>query len=81
MFGPGNPRIQKRRQALGLTRAQAAKAAGFSYSYWCLIEQGIKCPHNVYTLKRIAKVLKVTVDELLQDDDSAAEEPSAGQTA
>jgi transcriptional regulator with XRE-family HTH domain len=53
------------RKQRGLTQGALAKAAGISQIYVAKIEAGDKIP-SIPTLVKLAKVLKVTVGELLE---------------
>ena len=58
-------RLQKARQAAGLTQQQLCQQAGLSYSTLAKIERGaIKTP-SIFTIGQIATVLGTTLDELV----------------
>lgn len=58
-------RLQKARQAAGLTQQELCQKSGLSYSTLAKIERGaIKSP-SIFTVQQIAAVLGTTVDELL----------------
>lgn len=62
--------IQSRRDALGLTQEQAAKAAGLgTRTHWHRIESGKRANIEIATLLRISRVLKCSAAELLTEPD------------
>lgn len=61
-------RLAQIRKERGLTQREVAQAIGFRTSAVGNYETGIREP-NASTLKKLAAVLKCTVDELLADDD------------
>ena len=56
--------IQRCRQRLDLTQAEAAERAGLDTTYFSQIERGVKMP-SLKTLVVISEVLQVTPDVLL----------------
>ncbi len=59
-------RIKAAREASGLTQEQLAEGVGVSAIHISTIERGVK-PPKLETFIKIANVLKVSADELLQD--------------
>jgi FMN phosphatase YigB (HAD superfamily)/DNA-binding XRE family transcriptional regulator len=60
-------KLQKARQAAGLTQQELCQKSGLSYSTLAKIERGaIKSP-SIFTIQQIAGVLGTSVDELLGD--------------
>lgn len=57
--------IRRRRECLGLSQAQLAKAAGVDSSMICKIETGKSQP-SLRTLDRIATALGTTASDLLR---------------
>lgn len=59
-------RVQRMRQAVGLTQQMLCQQAGLSYSTLTKIERGaIKSP-SIFTIQSIAEALHVTLDELIE---------------
>ncbi len=58
------PQIKARRLRLGLTQAQAAKRMDRTQNYWSELEHDRK-PHNIDTLRRVAKALECRLSVLL----------------
>ena len=58
-------RLKRLRDERGLTQEQLAKRSGVSHGYLARLEIGMHDP-SLSTLAKLAKALKVTVDELLQ---------------
>ena len=59
-------RIRELRVAAGLTQEAAAAKAGLRQSHWSLLERRDGSRISAGTLRRLAKALDVTVDELLR---------------
>lgn len=57
------------RKYRGMTQQELAEAAGMGKSYVSQIESGAKSG-SVKSLRRLAEVLRVDVDDLIADDDS-----------
>jgi len=55
------------REQKGLSQRAVAAKAKMSYTYLCNVENG-KADPSLSTLKRLAKVLKVKVAELVADE-------------
>lgn len=64
-------RLRRLRNKRGLSMQQLADASAISYSYVRSMEAGIKNPPSSDVLQRIARVLEISVDELLSDDSTA----------
>ncbi len=63
---PLNPtKIKARREALGLSQAQAAERAGMSASYYADLERGRYSDPRLVTLEQIAKALRCRLPALL----------------
>jgi XRE family transcriptional regulator of biofilm formation len=58
--------IRKRREELGLTQEQVAKAAKVTKNYVTMLESGKRKNPSLVILKRIAVVLDVPVGRLLE---------------
>lgn len=58
--------IRQAREATGLTQAYVAEQAGISQAMLCQIERGTKNP-SLQIGKGIADILKVSLNELLED--------------
>ena len=58
--------IRKRREELGLTQEQVAKAAKVTKNYVTMLERGKRKSPSLAILKRIADVLDVPVGRLLE---------------
>ena len=58
--------IRKRREELGLTQEQVAKAAKVTKNYVTMLERGKRKNPSLAILKRIADVLDVPVGRLLE---------------
>jgi HAD superfamily hydrolase (TIGR01509 family) len=68
-------RLQKARQAAGLTQQQLCQKAGLSYSTLAKIERGaIKAP-SVFTIGQIADVLGMSLDSLVGHENGLAPSP------
>ncbi|WP_025728411.1 helix-turn-helix domain-containing protein [Atopobacter phocae] len=65
-------KIKQSRKKMGLTQEEFAKKSKLSYSYFSSIERGVSSP-SLEALDRIAKVLNLTVVDLLNDRINAAE--------
>jgi FMN phosphatase YigB (HAD superfamily)/DNA-binding XRE family transcriptional regulator len=64
-------RVQRMRQAAGLTQQELCQRAGLSYSTLTKIERGaIKSP-SIFTIQNIAATLDVTLDELIEHKPAA----------
>ena len=61
--------IKNIRETRGLTQVELAIRANATQQAISNYETGYRLP-NIHTLKRIAKALNVTVDELLKDSDN-----------
>ncbi len=61
-------RIRELREQAQLTQQELANKTLISQSYLAQLEAGVKIP-NLDTVKRIADVLGVTVDELIVEGD------------
>lgn len=59
-------RIRELREQAQLTQQELANKTLISQPYLAQLEAGLKIP-NLYIAKRIADVLGVTVDELIQE--------------
>jgi len=57
-------RVQRKREALGLTQADAALQAGIDRTAWNRIESGARFPTS-RQLEPLSRVLKVSVDWIL----------------
>jgi FMN phosphatase YigB (HAD superfamily)/DNA-binding XRE family transcriptional regulator len=64
--------IANLRRARGLTQDDLSAKAGISYSTLAKLERGAISSPSVYTVADIAKVLSVTVDEILYSDSGPA---------
>jgi transcriptional regulator with XRE-family HTH domain len=60
---PGE-RIRARREALGLTEQEAAKAAGCTQPYWHQLEVGVRDNPTRKTMLAVCRALDATLDEL-----------------
>ena len=59
------------RKKKGMTQEEVAQSCGISRQRITNYEIGIREP-NLYTLKKLASVLEVSVDELLEDENDEA---------
>lgn len=57
--------LRDKREEKGLTQGELAKAVGIAQPQIAKYESGIQVP-NAITVVEIAKVLKITVEELVQ---------------
>lgn len=57
--------MRNRRRALGLSMEEAARKAKISYSMWSAVEHGERNP-SMEVGRRIARVLRTTLDELFE---------------
>lgn len=64
--------LRKKRIEKGLTQTKLAKSCGFTRQRITNYEAGIREP-NIQALKKLAKALECTVDELIEDDDDDRE--------
>lgn len=60
--------IKHYRKKLGITQAELADSLGVTQGAITNWEKGIRKP-DIYMLKRIADVLRCTIDDLLANDD------------
>ena len=60
-------RLRAIREQQGLTQRTVATKAKMSYTYLCNLENG-KADASLTTLRRLAKVLKVRVADLVADE-------------
>ncbi len=60
--------IKRLRKKLKLSQEELAKRANITYSTLIKIESGINKNPTIITLKKLAKVLKVSLDELVGED-------------
>ncbi|WP_409178322.1 helix-turn-helix domain-containing protein [Brevibacillus fortis] len=67
-------RIQQLRIDKGLSLSDLAERAGVAKSYLSSIERGIQRNPSIQFLEKIALVLNVTVDTLLQEKDNPSSE-------
>lgn len=67
-------RVKKYRLEKGLSLSETANRAGIAKSYLSSIERNIQSNPSIQFLEKIAPVLDVSVDMLLQDDELAEEE-------
>lgn len=58
-------KIRARREALGLSPADAAARASMQRPNWLRIESGTRTDPNLSTAERIAKALKCALSDLL----------------
>jgi XRE family transcriptional regulator of biofilm formation len=58
--------LRKRREELGLTQEQVAKAAKVTRNYITMLERGARKSPSLPVLKRLARALGVPVVELLE---------------
>lgn len=65
--------LKKRRCTRNLTMKQVADAAGISESMYCLVENGRRTP-SLKVLKKLARALGCTVDELIGGDEDGLKE-------
>jgi transcriptional regulator with XRE-family HTH domain len=79
MVMPINDRLKELRAAAGLTQQQLAVAAGLSVSAVTQIEAGKIPDPRVGTLRKLARALGVTLDDLAPDEEPLAEEPKKGR--
>lgn len=63
---PLGRRVKEAREQAGLTQEEFAELMGLSPSHISVIERGVK-PTKLETFVRIANVLNVSADNLLQD--------------
>mgnify|MGYP002580212523 CR=1 FL=1 len=66
--------LKKRRCIHNLTMKQVADAAGISESMYCLVENGRRTP-SLKVLKKLARALGCTVDELIDASEEKGGEP------
>jgi transcriptional regulator with XRE-family HTH domain len=67
------PLLKRLRQDLGLTQRQLGQLAGVRQALISELESGKKLDTQGYILQRLARVLGVTVDELLATEDPQEE--------
>ncbi|MCD6093288.1 MAG: helix-turn-helix transcriptional regulator [Candidatus Omnitrophica bacterium] len=60
--------IKRLRKQLKLSQEELAKRAKVTYSTLIKIESGVNKNPTIITLKKLAKVLKVSLDELVEED-------------
>lgn len=60
--------IKRLRKQLKLSQEELAKKANITYSTLIKIESGINKNPTIITLKKLAKVLKVSLDELVGEE-------------
>lgn len=58
-------RLKRLRTAFGMTQVELAKRANVTQGFIAQLEGGLKKDPSLATLRRLAKVLKVSVAELL----------------
>lgn len=63
-------RVQQLRLKKGLSLSELAERAGVSKSYLSTIERDVQSNPSIQFLEKIAAVLNVPVDSLLQQDDA-----------
>ncbi len=68
-------RLRTLREAAGLSQVKLANRVGMASSYISDLERGTRKNPTGEKLAAIAQVLNVTVDELLQNGDSANNQP------
>ena len=68
--------IRRLRAAAGLTQEELAHKAGMKFSTFVQIEKGRVPNPRIDTLRKIARALDVTLDELAGDEDGGEEEPA-----
>jgi transcriptional regulator with XRE-family HTH domain len=67
-------RIKKRRQILGMTQQELAKAIWVTPQHISAIEQGKRDP-SLFSLARLARELGVTIDYLVTNKESVITDP------
>ncbi len=58
--------LRKLREAKGMTQEQLAERVGVTREYITMLESGARANPTIDTLKKLAKVLKVKVGELVE---------------
>jgi transcriptional regulator with XRE-family HTH domain len=76
---PLQDKLKALRRAAGLSQEALAVAAGLSGSLVRKIEQGESLDPRMSTLKALAKVLGVSLDELTADDEGEAPKRKRGK--
>ncbi len=66
-------KLRKAREKLGLTKTAAAEAAGFTLTYWSMLEAGERDPMGVFLgqreqLEKIAAAVGLTLDDLVEEE-------------
>jgi transcriptional regulator with XRE-family HTH domain len=69
---PIKDKLKELREKAGLTQQQLANQADLSISIISAIEQGASGDPRMSTLKALAKVLQVSLDELMEPDEAPA---------